>query len=73
MQIGGGTAGGGDYVSCFSKIKKHVGVSTRGVYDPLAGIMTLTLSVRVVTPAIGSFTPPSTYPSVFLISIVFVL
>ena len=83
MQIRGAAAGRGDYVSCFfsqylilianktgSKIKKHVGVSTRGgVYDPLAGVTNLTLRVRVVTPAIGSYTPPRTYPSVFLILI----
>ena len=54
-----------------SKIKKHVGVSTRGgVYDPLAGVTTLTLLVQVITPAIGSYTPPRTYLSVFLILIV---
>ena len=50
-----------------SKIKKHVGGSTRGVYDPLAGVTTLTLQVRVVTPAIGPYTPPHTSPCVFLI------
>ena len=39
------------------------------MYDPLAGVTTLTLWVWVVTPAIGSYTPPRTYPSVFLILI----
>ena len=63
MQIGSEATGGGDYVAFFfsqylisfankmgSKINKHVGVSTRGVYDPLAGVTTRTRRVRVVHP-----------------------
>ena len=82
MQIGSEATGGGDYVACFfsqylilfanktgSKIKKHVGVSTQGVVRPISGGYDPNPKMRVVTPAIGSNTPPSTYPDVFLILI----